>query len=118
MYIVCNKLFLPRRLHSASILHRSAVYGNNIFFQRVVPAYLHIHCISRMPESNAEAVVFTSILTAVLLKHTSVNGNKSTPTYLALLSRNRLLFLFELLALYPISVLNGACLLREPIISI
>ena len=68
MYIVCNKLFLPRRIHSASILYRSAVYGNNNFFlQRVVLAYLHINFISRMPEPNAEAVVCTSVLTIVTI---------------------------------------------------
>ena len=41
-----------------------------------------------MPESNAEAVVCTSTLTTVHLKHTSLNGNKNAPTCLVLLPRH------------------------------
>jgi hypothetical protein len=96
MYSVCNKLFLPRRIKSASILKRSAVYGNNnFFFQRLVPTYnTYIYTsLVGMPESNAEAVVCTNILTSVHLKHSSLNGNKNARTCLVLLPRKPWLFI-------------------------
>ena len=59
-------------LHLFGCLHRciSDAWSHKL---QIVPTYVHIHFISRMPESNAEAVVCTGVLTTAQLKHTSVN---------------------------------------------